>query len=101
MIEEYSNLEEALENCMIKDIDHILIRHSYPNGTRIIPHIHKDADEYVVASQGHFIISSEEVTREFQLDGSTVTVIYYPAGRKHGLQVLGNRLEYLVLRILT
>lgn len=97
-IDEYSSLEEAFEKSMVKDIDHTLIRHSYVKGTKIIPHIHGEADEYVIASKGHFIIYSEDIVKEFNLGGETVSVIYYPAGRKHGLEVLGDRLDYFVLR---
>ena len=64
----------------------------------IVPHVHGNADEYVIAQKGHFMIVSEEVTREFDLDGESVTVIYYPAGREHGLKVLGDKLDYFVLR---
>jgi hypothetical protein len=98
-IKEYSSLEEAFEKSMVKDIDHILIRHSYLKGTKIMPHIHCDADEYVIASKGYFRIYSEDVTKEFTLNGDTVTVIYYTAGREHGLQVLGDKLDYFVMRI--
>ena len=83
---------------MVKDIDHTLIRHSYPKGVNIIPHIHENMDEYVIARKGHFLITSEEVRREFNLKGESVTVIYYPAGREHGLKVLGEKLDYFVLR---
>jgi hypothetical protein len=97
-IDVYSSLEEAFEKSMVKDIDHTLIRHSYAKGTNIIPHIHGDADEYVIASRGHFIIYSEDIVKELNLNGDSVTVIYYSVGRKHGLQVLGDRLNYFVLR---
>lgn len=97
-IDVYQSFEEALEKSMLIDSDHILIRHSYSKGTKIIPHIHSDADEYVIASKGHFIIHSENVIKEFDLNGETVTVIYYSAGRDHGLQVLGDKLDYFVLR---
>ena len=90
---EYPSLEEALKKSLVKDIDHVLIRHSYPNGTKIMPHVHTDADEYVIISQGHFRICSENVTREFSLKGEAITVVYYPAGREHGLQVLGDKLN--------
>jgi hypothetical protein len=97
-IDVYQSLEKAFENCMVKDIDHILIRHSYVNGTKIIPHIHSTANEYVITSKGHFKIFSEDVMKEFILNGDKVTVIFYPAGREHGLQVLGDKLDYFVLR---
>lgn len=97
-IEEFPSLMDAFENCMVKDIDYVLIRHSYPNGTRVVPHIHEKADEFVIASRGHFIIYSEETTQEFQLDGESSIAIFYPAGREHGLKVLGEKLDYFVLR---
>jgi quercetin dioxygenase-like cupin family protein len=97
-IEEYSSLEEAFDENMIKDIDHILIRHSYPKGRHILPHIHPEADEYVVTSKGHFRISSQGEEKEFDLDGGKVIVVFYPAGRDHALEVLGERLDYFVMR---
>ena len=98
-IERYPDLEEALDENMVKDVDHVLIRHSYRQGRHILPHIHPDDDEYVIASRGHFRISSEGTEREFDLDGREVFVIYYPAGRDHGLEVLGEKLDYFVMRI--
>ena len=97
-IDVYQGLEEAFEKSMVKDIDYTLIRHSYIKGTKIIPHVHKTADEYVIAAKGHFKIFSEDVMQEFNLSGDKVTVIFYPAGRDHGLQVLGDKLDYFVLR---
>ena len=97
-IVDFDSLSEALMETMVEDLDYTLIRHSYPKGTHIIPHVHLKADEYVIAQKGHFLITSEEVTKEFSLDGESVTVIYYPAGREHGLKVLGDRLDYFVLR---
>ncbi len=97
-IEEYSSLEEAFDENMIKDIDHILIRHSYLKGRHILPHIHPEADEYVVTSKGHFRISSQGAEKEFDLDGGKVIVVFYPAGRDHALEVLGERLDYFVMR---
>lgn len=97
-IEEFSSLEDAFDENMVKDLDHILIRHSYMRGRRILPHIHHEADEYVVASKGHFRISSQGEEKELDLDGRIVIVIYYPAGRDHALEVLGERLDYFVMR---
>jgi quercetin dioxygenase-like cupin family protein len=97
-INEYYDLEEALHETMAKDIDHTLIRHSYIRETRIIPHVHRDNDEYVIVIEGHFRIISEEIQREFNLSGEKVTVIYYPAGQEHGLEVLSDKLDYFVLR---
>ena len=97
-IEVYDSLEEAFMNTMVEDIDHTLIRHSYAKGVNIISHVHEKADEYVIAQKGHFRITSEEVRKEFNLNGELVTVVYYPAGREHGLKVLGDNLDYFVLR---
>jgi quercetin dioxygenase-like cupin family protein len=97
-IDVYPNLEEAFEKSMRKDLDYILIRHSYIKGTNIIPHVHSDADEFVIVSKGHFKIYSEDVIKEFILKENDITVIYYSAGREHGLQVLGDKLDYFVLR---
>lgn len=98
-IKEYSNLDEALDDNMIKDVDHILIRHSYLKGKHILPHIHPEDDEWVIASKGHFKISSQGEEKEFDLYGEKVIVVSYPAGRDHGLEVLGERLDYFVMRI--
>ena len=97
-IEEFSSLEEAFDENMVKDIDHVLIRHYYLKGRRILPHVHPESDEYVIASRGHFRISSQGDEREFDLDGGKVIVVYYPAGKDHALEVLGERLDYFVLR---
>jgi len=97
-IEKYHDLEQAFDENMERDVDHVLIRHSYPKGRRIQPHTHPDSDEYVIASKGHFKISSEGDEREFELNGEDVVVIYYPAGRKHALEVLGEKLDYFVMR---
>jgi hypothetical protein len=97
-IDEYQSLEEAFEKNMVNDIDYTLIRHSYVKGTKIMPHIHSNADEYVIASKGHFMVYSEDVMKEFKLNGDSFIVIYYSAGRKHGLHVLGDELDYFVLR---
>jgi len=97
-IEEFTSLEDAFDKNMAKDIDHVLIRHSYPKGRRILPHTHPEADEYVIASKGHFRISSQGEEKEFDLDGAKVIVVYYPAGRDHALEVLGERLDYFVMR---
>jgi hypothetical protein len=97
-IEEYSSLEKAFDENMAKDIDHILIRHSYLKDRYILPHIHPEADEYVIASNGHFRIYSQGEEREFNLNGRIVIVVYYPAGIDHGLKVLGERLDYFVMR---
>jgi len=94
----YGSLGKALECAMVRDIDHVLIRHSYQKGVNIVPHVHEHMDEYAIAQRGHFSINSEDVSREFNLTGDSVTVIYYPAGREHGLKVLGDRLDYFVLR---
>jgi uncharacterized protein YjlB len=97
-IERYPDLEGALDGNMTKDLDHVLIRHSYRKGRHILPHIHPDDHEYVIASRGHFRISSGGIEEEFDLDGSEVVVIYYPAGKDHGLEVLSEKLEYFVMR---
>jgi quercetin dioxygenase-like cupin family protein len=97
-IEEYSSLEDALDGNMVKDADHVLIRHSYVKGRHIQPHVHPEDDEWVIASKGHFRISSQGEEREFDLDGGKVIVVYYPAGRDHGLEVLGEGLDYFVMR---
>jgi uncharacterized protein YjlB len=97
-IERYPGLEEALDGNMTKDLDHVLIRHSYRQGRHILPHVHPDDHEYVIASRGHFRISSGGIEEEFDLDGSEVVVIYYPAGKDHGLEVLSEKLEYFVMR---
>ena len=94
----YSTLEQAFRETMVEDIDHVLIRHSYERGVNIVPHVHVDADEYVIAREGHFFVTSEDFREEFILDGGSVTVIFYPAGRMHGLRVLGDQLDYFVLR---
>jgi quercetin dioxygenase-like cupin family protein len=97
-IEEFASLENAFDKNMVKDVDHVLIRHSYLKGRRIIPHTHPEADEYVIASKGHFRISSQGDEMEFDLDSGKVIVVYYPAGRDHALEVLGERLDYFVMR---
>jgi hypothetical protein len=97
-IDEYTSLEEAFDDHMVKDLYHVLIRHSYVKGRKIIPHIHSEADEWVIASKGHFRIFSQGEQKEYDLDGGKVIVVYYPAGRDHGLEVLGERLDYFVLR---
>lgn len=97
-IDEFSSLEEAFNENMVKNIDHVLIRHSYRKGRRILPHVHPEADEWVIASRGHFRISSQGEEREFDLDGGKVIVVQYPAGRDHALEVLGERLDYFVMR---
>ena len=97
-IEEFSSLEDAFEEKMFEDIDHVLIRHSYLQGRRILPHVHPESDEWVIASRGHFRISSRGDERVFDLDGGKVVVVYYPAGRDHALEVLGERLDYFVMR---
>jgi len=97
-IEEFSSLDDAFEEKMVEDIDHVLIRHSYLKGRRILPHVHLEADEWVIASKGHFRIYSRGDERVFDLDGEKVIVVYYPAGRDHGLEVLGERLDYFVMR---
>ena len=63
---------EAFDKSMVKDIDYVLIRHSYSKGTRIIPHIHENADEFVIVSKGHFKIESEGEEKEFKLDGDQI-----------------------------
>jgi hypothetical protein len=98
-IKKYSDLEEAFNENMIKDLDHVLIRHSYRLGRHILSHVHPNDDEYVIASRGHFRICSEGTEKEFDLDGSMVVVIYYPAGKDHGLKVLSEKLDYFVMRI--
>jgi len=97
-IDEFLSLEDAFDENMVKDIDHVLIRHSYMKGRRILPHIHPEADEYVIASRGHFRISSLGDERKFDLDGGKVIVVYYPAGIDHALEVLGEKLDYFVMR---
>ena len=97
-IEEFSSLEDAFEEKMFEDIDHVLIRHSYLQGRHILPHVHPESDEWVIASRGHFRISSRGDERVFDLDGGKVVVVYYPAGSDHGLEVLGERLDYFVMR---
>ena len=98
-IKEYPSLEDAFDENMVKDIDHILIRHSYLQGRHILPHVHPEDDEWVIASRGHFRIASQGEEREFDLDGGKVIVLYYPAGRDHALEVLGERLDYFVMRM--
>ena len=98
-IKRYPDLEMALDENMTKDVDHVLIRHSYRQGRHILPHVHPNDDEYVIASRGHFRVSSDGTEEEFDLDGTEVVVIYYPAGRDHGLEVLGEKLDYFVMRI--
>lgn len=93
----YSKLEDAFEAVMTKDLDHVLIRHNYPNGTRIYPHKH-NVYEWVIATHGHFTVESEGETKEFNLTGEKTVVIHYPAGMGHGLTVLGKTLEYFVMR---
>lgn len=97
-IKYFLGLEEAFDRVMVKDVDHVLIRHSYVKGTKIYPHIHHDAAEWVIASKGHFKVSSMEEEETFNLKGEDVVTIYYPAGREHALSVLGERLDYFVLR---
>ena len=96
-IEYYRDLEEAFEASMTKDYDHVLIRHSYPNGRRIYPHRH-DSYEWVIATHGHFKVESEGDEKEFKLDGKEAVVIHYPTGTEHGLTVLGGTLDYFVMR---
>ena len=95
--EYYPSLEDAFEATMKKDYDHVLIRHAYSRGTRIYPHTH-DVYEWVIATQGHFVAESEGEKREFKLDGDKTLVIHYPAGTDHGLTVIGDVLEYFVMR---
>ena len=95
--EYYSTLEDAFEATMKKDYDHVLIRHAYSKGRRILPHTH-DVYEWVIATNGHFKVESEGEEREFKLDGEKTLVIHYPAGTDHGLTVLGDLLEYFVMR---
>lgn len=97
-LEKVNNLEEALDKNMDKDIDHVLIRHSYRKGTVIQPHSHHDSDEYVIVSNGHFKISSEGEEQELILDGENIIVIHYPPGIEHALEVLSKKLDYFVLR---
>ena len=35
---------------------------------------------------------------ELDLDGGKTIVVYYPAGRDHALEVLGERPDYFVMR---
>lgn len=95
--EYYPSLEDAFESTMKKDYDHVLIRHAYPKGRKIYPHIH-DVYEWVIASHGHFIVESEGETLEFNLNGENVLVVHYPAGTDHGLTVMSDVLEYFVMR---
>ena len=97
-IERHPDLEDAFDSNMVRDMDHVLIRHSYRRGRRILPHVHPGDDEYVIASRGHFRVSSEGDEEEFNLDGTEVVVVHYPAGREHALEVLGERLDYFVMR---
>jgi quercetin dioxygenase-like cupin family protein len=95
--EHYSSLEEAFDTCMAKDHDHVLIRHSYKKGLKIHPHRH-DAYEWVIATHGHFMVESEGDQKEFNLEGNETVVIHYPAGTEHALTVLGEVLDYFVMR---
>ena len=95
--EHYSSLEEAFDTCMAKDRDHILIRHSYRKGLKIHPHRH-NAYEWVIATHGHFMVESEGDQKEFNLEGSETVVIHYSAGTEHALTVLGEVLDYFVMR---
>ncbi len=95
--EYYPVMEDAFKTCMDKDHNYVLIRHSYQNGTRIHPHTH-DAYEWVIATHGHFRVESEGDEMEFQLDGENTLVIHYPEGTLHSLTVLGDVLEYFVMR---
>ena len=97
-IKEYAGFDEALDDNMVKDADHIFIRHSYMKGGHILPHVHPEDDEWVIASRGHIRISSQGEEKELDLHGEKVIVVYYPAGRDHGLEVLGERLDYFVMR---
>ena len=97
-IERFVSFEKAFDKTMEKDIDYVLIHHSYAQGTHIVPHSHDEYDEFVIVSVGHFKISSEGEEKEFDLNGEDVVVIYYPAGKKHSLKVLGKKLDYFVLR---
>ncbi|MBT3283389.1 hypothetical protein HN807_12625 [Candidatus Bathyarchaeota archaeon] len=95
--EYFPALEDAFDACMDKDYDHILIRHAYQKGRRIHPHRH-DAYEWVIATHGHFKVESEGNKKEFNLDGSITVAIHYPAGTEHALTVLGEVLDYFVMR---
>ncbi len=96
-IDYFPALEDAFDACMDKDYVHVLIRHSYPKGRRIYPHRH-DAYEWVIATHGHFKVESEGDHKEFHLDGGETVVIHYPAGTEHALTVLGEVLDYFVMR---
>ena len=95
--EYYPDLETAFDSCMEKDYDHVLIRHSYPKGRMIYPHRH-DSYEWVIASHGHFKVESEGDEKEFMLDGKETMANHYPAGTEHALTVLGDVLNYFVMR---
>jgi quercetin dioxygenase-like cupin family protein len=97
-LDKVSSLEEALDKNMDKDVDHVLIRHSYRKGTLIQPHAHNDSYEFVIVSNGHLKISSEGEEQELILDGERVVVIHYPPRIEHALEVVSEKLDYFVLR---
>lgn len=96
-IKYYPTLEEAFDAVMKKDDDHILIRHSYPEGTKIHTHTH-EVDEWVIASKGNYRLDSQGEEMEVSLDGKQVMVVHYPAGTDHGLISLSDDADYFVLR---
>ncbi len=94
-VQHFKTLKEAIEHLTANDKNYILVRHTFPAGKIIKPHMHPDVNEWVILDAGEI---------EFSLDGekqvvkpTDIVAVLCPQRKFHSVRCISD-VSYLVIR---
>ncbi len=95
-MEKYNTVEGAIRSFTIEDKDYIFVRHILKPEEKIERHYHKEANEWIVISNGKFItkVADEEKRIDIQ---NEVLAIHFPKGQPHSF-LAKTKVSYFVFR---
>jgi len=94
----FPTLHEALDDILPLDTEYCLITHQLEAGTKIAPHYHDIAHEWVLLdTKGEINVLYGTQWKELVLGKGAITVIHFPPNRIHGLEAM-TPIKYFVIR---
>lgn len=93
-----SGLEAALDLILSEnDKEMVIVKHELEKGEVIEPHAHEDAVEYIVATEGEFVVVANAVQEICEVMGDKTLVVRIEKGHEHSFRAL-SPIRYFVIR---
>lgn len=96
-INKFKNIEDAIWSCVKNHKRYDIIPHALKKGEKAEPHYHRKANEWLIISNGKFLLSIGDEQKQFDLNNQII-VVRIPRRKKHSLVVFSKKIKYFVIR---